>query len=91
MVSEGDKIDVELLGLDEGVKTVSFEPLLVIDGVKTQVGLPNVATSTVTAEIVADEVKGDKVVSIRYKAKKRVHKLHGHRQRYTTIKISSIA
>jgi large subunit ribosomal protein L21 len=91
LVSEGDTIDVELLDLKDDAKTVSFEPLLVIDGDKTEVGQPNVAKVKVAAEVVADQVKGDKVLSIRYKAKKRVDKIRGHRQRYTTIKISSIA
>lgn len=91
MVGEGDKIDVELLNLKEGTKTVDFEPLLVIDGDKTEVGTPSVAKVKVTAEIVDSEIKGDKVVAIRYKAKKRVHKLQGHRQRYTSLKIKTIA
>lgn len=91
LVSEGDTIDVELLDLKDDAKTVSFEPLLVIDGDKTEVGQPNVAKVKVAAEVVADQVKGDKVLSIRYKAKKRVHKIRGHRQQYTTLKINSIA
>jgi large subunit ribosomal protein L21 len=91
LVSEGDVIDVELLDLKDDAKSVSFEALLVIDGDQTEVGQPNVAKFKVAAEVVADQVKGDKVLSIRYKAKKRVHKIRGHRQRYTTIKISSIA
>ncbi|MEI9913512.1 MAG: hypothetical protein WDN66_00650 [Candidatus Saccharibacteria bacterium] len=35
--------------------------------------------------------KPKKVVSIRYKAKKRVRKVRGHRQRHTIIKISKIS
>lgn len=88
MVTEGQTLDVELLGTDK--KQVTFEPLLVIDGDKVSVGTPSVAGMKVTADVVA-ETKADKVVSIRYKAKKRVHKLHGHRQRLTTIKIAKIA
>lgn len=87
IVSEGDTVNVELLGTDD--KQVSFEPLLVIDGDKVSVGAPTVAGITVTADVL-DEVKADKVVSIRYKAKKRVHKLHGHRQRLTPVKITKI-
>jgi large subunit ribosomal protein L21 len=89
LVTEGETIDVELLHSDD--KKVSFEPLLVIDGDAVTVGTPSVAKVTVSAEVVADEVKADKVTSIRYKAKKRVHKVRGHRQQHTQIKITKIA
>lgn len=88
MVSEGQTLNVELLDTDDS--KVTFEPLLVINGDDVKVGTPAVAGAKVTADVV-EETKADKVVSIRYKAKKRVHKLHGHRQRLTTIKIAKIA
>jgi large subunit ribosomal protein L21 len=89
LVSEGETLKVELLH-DDG-KTVSFEPLLVIDGATTQVGAPTVAKASVTAEIVAADQQADKVTAIRYKAKKRVHKVRGHRQHQTVLKITKIA
>lgn len=89
IVTEGETVDVELLHSDD--KKISFEPLLVIDGDATTVGTPSVAKVKVSAEVIADEVKADKVTSIRYKAKKRVHKVRGHRQRHTQLKITKIA
>lgn len=89
IVSEGDTISVELL--DSGDKKVTFEPLLVIDGDNVSVGAPAVSGIKVSADVVDADTKGDKVTSIRYKAKKRVHKLRGHRQRLTTIKVTKIA
>ena len=89
LVTEGETLQVELLKA-EG-KTVAFEPLLVIDGEKVAVGTPSVAKAKVTAEIVQPDIQADKVTSIRYKAKKRVHKVRGHRQHQTEIKITSIA
>jgi large subunit ribosomal protein L21 len=89
LVTEGETLEVELLHADG--KSVTFEPLLVIDGENVSVGTPQVDKAKVTAEIVEAEVKADKVTAIRYKAKKRVHKVHGHRQRHTVIKISKIA
>lgn len=88
LVSEGDTLQVELLSED---KSVSFDPLLVVDGDATQVGTPTVSGAKVTAKVDVQDAKTDKVVSIRYKAKKRVHKTRGHRQRMTTITISKIA
>ena len=89
LVQEGETIDVELL--HEDGKSVSFDALLVIDGEAVSVGLPNVDKIKVTAEIVEADIKADKVTAIRYKAKKRVHKVHGHRQHHTQIKITKIA
>ena len=89
LVTEGETLEVELLHADS--KNVTFEPLLVIDGENVSVGTPVVDKAKVTADIVEQEVKDDKVTAIRYKAKKRVHKVHGHRQRHTVIKISKIA
>jgi len=89
LVSEGETIEVELLKLSG--KSAEFEALLVIDGDTTSVGAPTVSKSKVTAEIVEADKQADKVTSIRYKAKKRVHKVRGHRQHQTVIKISKIS
>lgn len=89
LVAEGETLEVELLKT-EG-KTASFTPLLVIDGEKTSVGTPEVKDAKVTADIVEADVQADKVTAIRYKAKKRVRKVRGHRQRHTVIKIKKIA
>lgn len=89
LVTEGETLEVELLKADG--KTANFVPLLVIDGEKTTVGVPEVSGTKVTAEIVDPEVKADKVMAIRYKAKKRVHKVRGHRQRHTLVKITKIS
>lgn len=89
LVSEGETLEVELLKADS--KTVTFEPLLVIDGEKISVGSPFVDKAKVTAEVVAEDIQADKVTAIRYKAKKRVHKVRGHRQHHTQIKVTKIA
>ena len=89
LVQEGETLAVELLK-QEG-KNVSFVPLLVIDGEKVEVGTPILETRKVTAEVVEADKQADKVTAIRFKAKKRVHKVHGHRQHQTVVKIVSIA
>jgi large subunit ribosomal protein L21 len=87
LVSEGETFEVELLKTTD--KKVEFKPLLTIDGDKIDVGTPELA-GKVTAEIIEQEVKADKVTAIRYKAKKRVKKVHGHRQRHTQLRITKI-
>lgn len=88
LVTEGETLGVELL--KAGDKTVTFEPLLVIDGDKVSVGNPAVEKAKVSADVVSQDTQADKVTSIRYKAKKRVHKVRGHRQHQTQIKITKI-
>jgi large subunit ribosomal protein L21 len=87
IVSEGDELDVNLTG---ATKSMTFEPLMVIDGETVHIGAPSVEGIKVTADVVTELKKGDKVVAIRYKAKKRVKKIRGHRQSLTTIKIAKI-
>ncbi len=88
IVTEGETLQVELL---KDAKTkISFDALLVIDGDKVSVGTPLVSGVSVSAKVLEEDVKQDKVTSIRYKAKKRVHTLKGHRQRLTTLKVESI-
>lgn len=88
LVYEGETLEVELL--PEG-KTANFEALMVIDGEKVSVGAPAVSGIKVSADILEQSVKADKVTAIRYKAKKRVHKVRGHRQQHARIKILTIS
>ena len=89
LVHEGMTFEVELLKTEGN--SASFKPLLVIDGENVTVGKPFVEKETVKAEVIQADVQADKVTAIRYKAKKRVHKVHGHRQHQTVLKITSIA
>lgn len=88
LVAEKETLLVDLL--PEGTKELKLDALLTIDGDKTTVGTPTVKGVTVSAKVVDELVKGDKVVAIRYKSKKRVHKLQGHRQKYSKVEITSI-
>jgi large subunit ribosomal protein L21 len=88
LVAENETLLVDLL--PEGTKELSLDALLVIDGDKTTVGTPTVKGVKITAKVVEDLVKADKVIAIRYKAKKRVHKQMGHRQKYSRIEVGTI-
>jgi large subunit ribosomal protein L21 len=88
VVTEKETLLVDLL--PEGTKELALDALLTIDGDKTEVGTPTVKGVKVSAKVVEPLVKGDKIRVIRYKAKKRVHKENGHRQKYSKIEISSI-
>lgn len=88
IAAEKETLLVDLL--PEGTKELTLDALLVIDGDKTTVGTPTVTGVKVIATVVEDLVKGEKLRVIRYKAKKRVHKEIGHRQKYSKIEITSI-
>ena len=87
-VSEGQTIDVELLGQPEGAE-VSFQPILLVDG-DTVVATPaDLAKASVTARIVG-LTKGPKIRGFTYKNKSNNRRRWGHRQKYATIEITGI-
>ena len=88
IVAEKETLLVDLL--QEGTKELTLDALLLIDGDNVTIGTPTVKDVVVTAKVVEDLIKGDKIRVIRYKAKKRVHKENGHRQKYSKIEITSI-
>ncbi|MDB5180083.1 MAG: rplU [Candidatus Saccharibacteria bacterium] len=88
IVTEKETLLVDLL--QEGTKELTLDALLLIDGDNVTIGTPTVKDVKVTAKVIDDLVKGDKIRVIRYKAKKRVHKENGHRQKYSKIEITSI-
>lgn len=89
LVAEGQTLDVDLLNTDK--KTAKFEPLMVIDGNNITIGAPIVKGASVSVSIQEAEVRAEKVTAIRYKPKKRVRKVRGHRQKHTTIKVDKIS
>nr|MBP7760900.1 50S ribosomal protein L21 [Candidatus Saccharibacteria bacterium] len=76
--------------LPDGTKELTLEPLMVFDDKDVKLGTPQVSGIKIKATVIEDEVKGDKLQIIRYKSKKRVHKLTGHRQKYSRIEIGTI-
>jgi large subunit ribosomal protein L21 len=89
IVAKGDKVQVDRVADD--TKKLSLEPLMVFDDKDAKIGTPTVKGAKVEAKVVAAEVKGDKIRVIRFKSKKRVKKINGHRQKYSVLEISSIA
>ena len=86
VVHEGQKLDVELLGEDE---KIDFPALLVIDGDSVEVGAPETKFK-VSAKVLEADFKEKKILVGKFKAKKRVKSLKGHRQHKSKIEIISI-
>ena len=88
-VTEGQRVDVELLGEDEGAE-VSFTPILLVDG-ETVVSSPSdLEGASVSARIVG-LTKGPKIRGFTYKNKSNNRRRWGHRQKYATIEITGIS
>ena len=88
-VAEGQRLNVELLGLDEGAD-VSFDPILVVDGEQVLVTPAQLKGAKVTAKVVG-EAAGPKINGFTYKRRTNQHRRFGHRQHYTTIEILKIS
>lgn len=87
LVQEKQVLDVELV---DAKNPLSLKPLMVIDDKDISIGRPTLDKATVTAQV-KERVADDKVIAIRFKAKKRVNKRRGHRQKYSRIEITKIA
>ncbi len=86
-VSEGDVLSVELI---KDKDTVSYTPLLVVSDDGSVIADPaKLEKATVTAEILG-ESHGPKIDIFKYKNKTGYRRRMGHRQKYTTIKVTGI-
>ncbi|HEX3841795.1 MAG TPA: 50S ribosomal protein L21 [Acidimicrobiales bacterium] len=87
-VAEGQELRVELLGKEPGSE-VAFTPVLVVDGDTVLATPADLASASVTAKVVGEEL-GPKIRGFTYKNKSNQSTRWGHRQRYSTIKITGI-
>ncbi len=88
-VKAGDSLYVPHLEGKTG-DTIQFADVLMTENNGTVVSGASVSAK-VTAEIVSDLVKGEKVIAFKMKRRKGFRKLHGHRTQYTKIKVTAIA
>ncbi|MBQ4089692.1 MAG: 50S ribosomal protein L21 [Clostridia bacterium] len=87
-VQQGDVIFIEKLDVQAG-ETVTFDEVLLVSGDETTIGNPVVAGAKVEGKVLS-QVKGQKIVVYKYKAKKNERKKQGHRQPYTKVEITGI-
>ncbi len=86
-VSEGDVLSVELI---KDTDTVSYTPLLIVSDDGSVIADPaKLKKATVTAEILGESA-GPKIDIFKYKNKTGYRRRMGHRQKYTTIKVTGI-
>ena len=87
-VQQGDVIFVEKLDVQAG-DAVKFDQVLFVGGDEAKIGTPVVAGASVEGKVLA-QVKGQKIVVYKYKAKKNERKKQGHRQPYTKVEITAV-
>ena len=88
-VAEGDVIRCDLIASEEG-SDVTFDRVVAAGGGESlKVGTPILDGATVSGTVLAQN-KDKKILVFRYKPKKRVRKLNGHRQPYAEVKITKI-
>lgn len=88
-VSEGDVLDVELLGDVEGA--VEFDRVLMVGGEgDDRVGSPTLEGASVKATLVS-AVRGPKIIVFKKKRRKGYRRTRGHRQDLHRVRIDSIS
>lgn len=88
-VTSGDTIQVDR-AVEGEARNLTFDRVLFVGGEgQPKIGAPLVSGATVTADVIGP-VKGPKVTTVKYKRRKGYHKKIGHRQQYTSVKITGI-
>jgi large subunit ribosomal protein L21 len=89
IVQTGDVLDVQKLK-DPAGEIIFDKVLLVANQDKVSIGTPYLDGAKIKATIEGQR-KGKKVIVYKYKRRKKYRKKQGHRQKYTTIKITDIS
>jgi large subunit ribosomal protein L21 len=89
-VSEGSVIRTDLIETEVGASVTFDRIVLAANGDDVSIGSPLVSGATVTGTVLR-QAKDKKILVFRYKSKKRVRKLNGHRQRFAEVRIDKIA
>ncbi len=90
-VSKDDVITIERLAGEAGGKVV-FDEVIMLggDGKDTVIGQPLVAGASVAGEIV-EQNRADKVTVVKFRRRQNYHRMKGHRQQQSLVKITDIA
>lgn len=89
LVTEGQTFFTELQQQDKKAAFEVTDVLAILDGANATIGAPVVEGAKVTLRVL-DHGKGTKVKSIRYKRRKAVHKITGHRQPFSWLQVEKI-
>ena len=88
-VEKGDVLNVEKLDVEAGKTVTLKEVLLVHSGKDVEIGSPTVKNASVVCEVVGG-MKADKVIAFKYRRRKGYHRMVGHRQQLSVLKVKEI-
>lgn len=86
---EGQTIRIPLLELEPGADVTFDDILLTSDGESVAVGTPRVDGAAVTATVV-EHGRDKKIVVFKHKRRKKYRKKTGHRQGFTSVRITGV-
>jgi len=89
-VSEGDVIRTDLIEAEVGASVTFDRVVLAANGDDVSIGTPTLSGVTVTGTVLR-QAKDKKILVFKYKPKKRVRKLNGHRQPFAEVRIDTIS
>ena len=89
-VSPGDKLSVELLGVNEGDEVTLDQVLMMGEGSDVTVGAPLIDNASVTAKVLQNG-RAKKVEIMKFHRRKHHQKRTGHRQHFTEIEITGMS
>ncbi len=90
-VTKNQTLYVHHLSNEDGANVEFSDVLLINDEGNVRVGTPNISGAKVTATIMENLVKGDKVIVFKKKRRKGYRLMKGHRQQFSKIKIEEIS
>src|SRR5260370_42704209 len=89
-VAPGEVVRIEKLPAGDGKGKVEFTDVLAVSAEDGKIGRPQGDGALVSGQVV-EEGRGDKILVFHYKRKKQYKKLQGHRQPFTSVRITEIA
>ena len=88
-VATGDLIRVEKLAGEPGAEVAFTEVLMTSDDGAVRIGAPLIAGARVTGQVV-QQAKAKKVLVFKKKKRKNYRRHHGHRQQFTSVRVTGI-
>ena len=83
-------LEIETFDREEGQTEVTLDKVLFVrNGEKVEVGAPTVANAKVVCDFV-DDIRTKKVYTFKFRRRKNSHRIRGHRQNLTRLKVKEI-
>ena len=88
-LEEGRYVDIELLDAQADEKVTFDKVVMLVNGKKSKVGRPYVASATVDGTVVKND-KAKKIIVYKQRPKNGTRVKQGHRQQFTRVMINKI-